>query len=329
MAFQTSLINIEKINVNVPYDYSSMNTVLTYLNNKYIYPNTSVTINVSAGVYNFTSPISFNYRFGNNVSILGDNTVSNKTVSSLSSISGSVGNWSCTYVLSDVTGITTSCYVMLEGLVGDSNRFIHQGFWKVIAVNTSTHAITVTNTCPVTLPSSTITGGTVSVITTIFNFANCNGFIVEKTYVLGMLNNIGIIGNNRAYNGITTSYGGYIKCGTSVGVSGFGSGFLSVNGGFMDINSTCSSNNTIGYNSSNLSYIDAQYSTSTGNTTYGFLSGSGSFINCDYTSAKGQTIDYYAYDMALIRFYQRGNNNSPVISPTVNNAGNNNSMIAG
>ena len=145
-----------------------------------------------------------------------------------------------------------------------------------------------------------------------------------------MVNNIGFIGNNnRSYNGITVSYGGYIKCGTNVGVSGFGNGFFSMNGGFMDTNSTCATNNTIGYYSNNGSYIDSQYAISNGNTTYGFCSGSGSFMNCDYTTAKGQTNDYYSFDASLIRFYQRGNNNSPVINPAINTIGNNNSIIAG
>ena len=332
MAFQTSLLNIEKININVPTDYASLDVALKFLSNKYIYPSTSVTINVAAGSYNFTNQISFNYRFGNNVSILGDSSVTAKTVSSFSSVSGSTGNWSCTYILSDVSGITTSCYIMLETLVGDSNKFIHQGCWKVTAINTTTKAVTVLNTYQgSSLPSSSITGGTATVQTTVFNFTNCNGLLIEKTYVLGMINNIAFVGNNnRSYNGITTSCGGYLNCGTGIGVSGFGNGILSINGGFMDVNSVCASNNTIGFYSSSASYMNSQYSTANGNLTYGFCSSSGSFLNCDYSTAKGNVMaDYYASDMSLIRFYQRGNNNSPVINPSINTTGNNNSIIAG
>lgn len=62
----------QDITLNVPTDYTDINMALDYLNDKIIMPNAKVTIKVSDGVYNYSTPIAIEHSDGLNIQIIGN-----------------------------------------------------------------------------------------------------------------------------------------------------------------------------------------------------------------------------------------------------------------
>lgn len=338
MGYTKDFNNIELTTINVPgsvgtYDVNTLDDALKYIQNKYIRPGTTVTINIAPGIYNFTSPIIFNYEFGYNLNIVGDTTT--KTISSYTGISGGSGAWYVTYTFSDVANLSVGMYISFDSLTG-INICPHYGTWKITAINGS--SVTILNTFYKNFPNlnqSSITYGAVIIYNTIFNFNNCDGLVITKCITLSLFDQIILIGNI-GYNGITSKSNSYINCG-EISVVGFTNGVMCSDEGIFESTSLNVCSNVNGIVCRYKSDMNIPWSVINGNSNYGIYNLGYSRISALNISSIGNNItDVLTQDKSItyIDYYCCTKSGcagsiSSVFSPSLGTNGNNLSMNIG
>jgi hypothetical protein len=348
--------------INVPNDYATLQAALDSLKNVWIPKDVTVTIQVAAGNYAITSPITINHPCGNQIQIIGANPVKT-TISSIGTVSGSAGNYSVPINVASAAGMAVGQIVIVSNVTGSGNYSVINGAWKITAI--SGNQITVTNTFQgSSFPSVSVSGGNVACLQTIIQANGCHGIVLSGGTTLGNISNVAIIGNGTAgYNGLYVGYvpisgniydsPAIISYGTNLGINGFGnSGVFINNHGSLLAGLIASSNNgsngfvagqgsTIyaisplistgnkisGFIVSNGSSISASSSTASGNGTYGFAATAGGAIYATNSTASGNAnSDYYVWLESSI--YASGYAGSPAFSPAINTVGNQNSIIS-
>ena len=338
MGYTKDFNNIELTTINIPgsvgtYNVNTLPDALKYVGNKYIRPGTTVTINIAAGTYTFTSPIVFNYEFGSNIQIVGNNTY--KTVIAYTAKSGSTGAWSVTYTFNNVTGLTVGTYISVDTLQG-TNTCPHLGTWKITAI--SGNSVTILNTFRGTFPTtsqSSLTAGNIVVYNTVFNFNNCDGITIAKDTTLAALDQIILVGNNTGYNGLIAATNSFIYCG-EVSAVGFNNGFMATNGGQIQSYSIGSCSNVNGVYCGNRGSFDIPYANINGNSIYGVYNQSFSTVAVQYAAVVGNgTTDVLSQDKSLsyVQSYCcsscGGGSYGPTIIPALMTVGNNGSVNLG
>jgi hypothetical protein len=338
---------------------SALNTVL----NKYKYvalpSNTTLTINLPAGVLNLTAPFTFPQLGGNTV-VLNGVAPTSYNMTGVGSITGSAGNWSVPITLSNATGISVGDYVCIADNIGGSsgNYFWISGCWKVASVAGNT--VTVTHTGRSSVPAFTLTGGTLWKFNTVLKqtTSGSNGVILSNLHDIS-LNNVAIVTDNG--NGIGLQISNCPKVNISkVGINNFNTNLDMGLGtskvyllGFLACCGSPSSNGINLWGGNNCiecteivtinAYLitSGNYSTglyakyftgsgikiiSCGNGSYGFY-GWMSNVFFDYAIIQNNvSIDIQA--MYQSRFVLMSSNANEILSPAVNTWGNLNSYIA-
>lgn len=221
--------------------WATLSKALTYLSDKIISGNATVTIELADGVYNHTTDTIFNHDNGDRIFINGKNTYS-KSLSSIISSTGSTGAWSIVLQLDTVTNISINDYVIIRNTTGGTNPTYIQGVHKITDVNGSLNQITISSYHRGTVaPSGAVTNSNgVIVLKSIISCVGCGGIIIKDFVELGYLENLAFVGDNTLYKSAigTTTYsgtmweqqGGTIKIGKNVASSNFYMG-LSARGG--------------------------------------------------------------------------------------------------
>jgi len=122
---------------------------------------------------------------------------------------------------------------------GTGNHYAHRVIWAITNVDSGNTRITITNTNrSASFPTNTLTGGDVSILTTVLSFTDCIGISVDQTN-LGLIDKCALVGNGYSgSSGVFADNNGSIKCGSYFGVSNFYYGYHSKN------NSTIVASNT-------------------------------------------------------------------------------------
>lgn len=186
----------ENLTLKIPQEFPTIPMALSYLNDKVWSKATTVTLLIDSGIYDVTSfgPI----RVIHDIVLEGKTTVT-KTITGLVSTTGSAGNWSLTYNVSDIIDLKIGMLINIPYPItgtGDCNH--HRGCWEITDLPTSTR-ITIKNTNKKATFTSTVTAGTINVPLTqlkttsdfgIFYFENCSAEI----------KNIALKGNSTTIN---------------------------------------------------------------------------------------------------------------------------------
>jgi len=291
-------------------------------------------INLASGAHDYTGQIVINSPTAKNINVVGAATV-DTTVTSQISVSGTAKAYSVTIGVASSAGAAVGEYAMVRAdVAGTGDCDIHGGIWKITAIDSGgANRLTLLNTCQTAVfPTNTLTGGAVVILKTRINFAVCDGFRFEGGCALGLLDRLAIIGDydiaaatgTEGTHGIVTSApvihggassnddydpGGQVRCGSSIGVSGFGeqgiaiAGRTSMVGNFI---ASCSNRkrnlyadggnvrckfivtnggNEDGQISDSGGNIQAAYSISSGNGLNGRFSTNGSMLNASNSRA--------------------------------------------
>lgn len=268
------------LTLDIPTDYSTIQAALDSLDNTFIPPDVSVYIVLPDGITSITSEINVNHRQGNRIFIQGQTPV-NKTISSVGAVTGSAGNWSVPITVVNLgTDASIGDFVIVNGTTGTGNHQVHRGIWEVVGINTD--IVTLKNTCQEsTFPTTTLTGGTLSILSSTVTCVGC-GFINIDDAHLGGMSNFGIIGDATAgMSGIDVSRG-TVQFTDKLGSTGFENG-LNVGSGGVAFTSTTAifavNNNVYGMKISGK--FDGAYTDANGNSHSGFYAYGGTINVAD------------------------------------------------
>lgn len=175
---------------------------LSSIENKTIGETGSVTIILKDGLYAYTSQVFINHASKGRITIRGQNTYT-KTVSSIISAArwADTHGYNAVIQLNDVTNIAVNDFVIMgvnDSLTGTFARLM-SGCHKVIAVDTANKRITVAVYIRMNaFPSASTLTGDVTVIKSILQFTNCNGFLMNNPGTIGLSKMVlvGVGGNN-------------------------------------------------------------------------------------------------------------------------------------
>lgn len=267
-----------------------------------------LTIRLPKGVSTLNSPVLVELVGGNNLSIVGQDSIA-VTITGQVSVAGSAGNYQVTLSVSTTAAISVGDFIHTNQAGGTGAFDIHRGVWEIISIGSGT--ITVKNTCQLAaFPSNAITSSTSRVLTSVLLFNRCDGFIVPSSDV-GNMSNFVIAGNSDTYwlssavgttelgthglavgsntvavNGKTDNVNPQGRTGASVtfgqymGVTGFDQqGIVTELGGNFWGDFTCSCNNKRrGFYASTASGIRAKQITANGNYLDGVIADLGGDI---------------------------------------------------
>lgn len=276
-------------------------------------------INLDTGLHSHTSEVVVNSPTATNIFVNGEATVST-TASSQVSVSGSAKNYSVIMGVASSVGISVNDYVMVrQDITGTGDFDIHAGVWKVTAIDSGgSNRLTLLNTCHAAVfPTNTLTGGAVVALKTRIEFAIADGFRFEGGSSLGILDRLAIIGdfNVASATGTTGTHGiitsspvihsgassnddydpaGFVRCGSSIGISGFGEQGVAISGrGSMVANFIASCSNRKRGIYSEGGHIRCKFATANGNGEDGIISDVSGFIQAALSIASGNGLNGY------------------------------------
>ncbi|HEX3663995.1 MAG TPA: hypothetical protein VHU23_02020 [Rhizomicrobium sp.] len=126
-------------------NYTSVRAAFSALTAFNVVPSANIALNVAAGTYTDTVPLTVQSRFGNILSITGAGTIAHN-LTSIVGATGSAGAWSLTLQLDSVAGMTAAQdYITIANASGGTNPTYMNGVFPVTAVNSGTNQITVTS----------------------------------------------------------------------------------------------------------------------------------------------------------------------------------------
>lgn len=187
-------------------DEATLDAAIAYLSGKRLYGIT-YTIDILNDV-TVTGSKVINHPDGEYITIQGQ-TPTTRTFSSVVSTSGSAGNYSITYALTDATGLATNDYLAFYDATGTGSYAMHEGMWKISAV--SGNNVTVTNKCrAAAFPTNTLTAITIKGKMTKMTGGNLQiqgaGATLKNLVVGGVTGNGHAVSSGKAkYNGIFAS----------------------------------------------------------------------------------------------------------------------------
>lgn len=272
--------------------------------------NGNISISVAAGSYTKTSPFLLEKFPSGKISMVGAEP-SAVSVTGQVSVTGSAGNYSVTLQLDNAFGVQVGEALHTWGVTGSGSAQIHRGVWEITSVDTLNNRITVKNTCQkTTFPTNTIISSQSVILKTIFNFQNCDGFVVKSSRI-DYLDKIAIFGNSDTYwsssdvggtekgtHGIyigamtialngkvdnTNRYGvsiSHVSCGPYVGVNGFDQQGICVelSASFWGDFVSSSNNKRRGFYASTAAGIRAKHLSANGNFLEGCITDLGGSI---------------------------------------------------
>lgn len=160
--------------------------------------NGNISISAAAGSYTKTSPFLLEKFPSGKISIVGAEP-SAVSVTGQVSVTGSAGNYSVTLQLDNAFGVQVGEALHTWGVTGSGSAQIHRGVWEITSVDTLNNRITVKNTCQkASFPVNTITASQSVILKTVFNFQNCDGFVVKSSKI-DYLDKVAIFGNSDTY----------------------------------------------------------------------------------------------------------------------------------
>lgn len=152
-----------------------------------------LTINLPAGTVNLNEQTVINSNRSDLCKVIG--VALDTSVTGLVSVAGSSKQYSITLSLADTSQVSVGDYAIFRhDLTGTGFFHIHCGGWRVTAV--SGNNVTVLNTCVLdSFPSSTVTGGSVSIIKSVLKYTGCDGIRPEGGDCIGIIDNVAIVGD--------------------------------------------------------------------------------------------------------------------------------------
>lgn len=120
---------------------------------------------------------------------------------------------------------------------------------------------------------------------TIYFKPGVNGLSVPPTRRLGHINGFAFHGNDKAGNGLSCSWGGFISAGSQMTIKNFHSAVYA-KGGYINCSGVQVLNNHRGIVSQYGSVIEASSAIAQGNDSHGFQAGIGGIINADNASSQ-------------------------------------------
>lgn len=267
-------------------------------------------VTASAGSYARSAPVLIEKTSTGYLSFQGATPASVSILGQVS-VSGSAGAYSVVLQLDNAFGIQANEAIHTWSVVGTGSAPIHRGMWRITSVDTLNNRITVLNTCyKASFPTNTITSSNSVILKSIFNFSDCDGFVVKSSKI-DFLDKVAIFGNSDSYwnsgnvsgtekgthglyigamtialNGKadnTNQYGvslSHVSCGPYVGINGFDQQGICVelSGTFWgDFVSSCN-NKRRGFYSSTAAGIRSKHVSANGNFLDGLISDLGGSI---------------------------------------------------
>lgn len=184
--------------------FASPHKALESIGESLISANATVTIQLADGHYSFTETITPTHPNGDRIEIVGEHAYS-VSLSSISSSSGSAGNYSVILNVSDISNIAVNDWIILLNASGGTNPTYLNGFHKVTNVDSGNSRLTVSTTHNNGVPSGTVTG----TITVIKSIVEDKISIFQKTIALkhiGIVNTTeaALVAKNMAYLSLDT-----------------------------------------------------------------------------------------------------------------------------
>ena len=211
-------------------DFTNLNTALAYLT--YAQPLGGATLNLDAGIHNYSSVVYVGQNCFKATSINGATPIST-TVTSVASSSGSAGAWSLVLNVGSTAGISTGMYAAIYNASGGTNPTYLEGAWPITAVGSGT--ITVSTTHRASAAPSGAATATLVVMPTVLTFAGCDGFEIWDGASAINMQNVCIVGNGTAgTSGISLQDLGRLNLSGVMAIAGFGGYGL-----YANLNSEC------------------------------------------------------------------------------------------
>ena len=326
----------------------TLDKALTYLSDKSIATDATVTIQFGDGTHTRTATDIVNHPNGDRINIVGENTHS-ITMTSVQSSSGSRGAWAVIINVSSVANVAVNDYVMFPAaMTGGTRPETMCGCWIVTNVDVPNTRITVTSTHDHTAAPAAAVSGTLTVLKTILQYNGVGG--IQVTSSLGLLNKLALSGNGSGY-GIEVIAQGKVTGSTALGIVYFSVNLIVLDQAqailnYVAISSAASVNVRVLYGlvvmkngvSSgggaqgaymSTGQLDAQAGVISGNVTQGVLVQWMSFASVYGAKVMwNRTHGLFAQGNAFIRAQTATvTNNGTNFSPAVNTAGNQESYI--
>lgn len=333
--------------------WATVSKALTYLDDYFILPSVTVTIQLAAGTYTVASAITVAHPCARNIIIQGTYTAGDhaKTMSSVQSSSGSASAWSIVINLNDVTNIAADDYVCVTAASGGTGPSWMTGCHKVTNVDSGNSRITITSAHTHSSAPSGNVAATVKVLKTVLSCSG-DGFSISSASFLGGLKYLVIV-KPAANNGLTLANRGGVVCTAPFGIVGAaasdsGNGVSAVGQAFASLVSATISGCYIGILCNHASYVainsgvvsggkstgygisasyhgavNAASAVVTGNGAYGLSIDSTGMCYANWITVSACTTGIYAarygYVMALASSLS---DNGTDANPTVNTQGN-------
>ncbi|HRD65726.1 MAG TPA: hypothetical protein PKY50_06175 [Candidatus Competibacter sp.] len=172
--------------------FATVPAALSWLKNKLIASDATVTIQIGDGTYSHAAPIVSDIPCADRVAIVGQNFYT-RTFSSIQSGSGSAGNHLLVLNVSSTANVAVNDYVLIYSASGGTNPQYLSGCHKVTEVDSANSRITINSYHQAAVQPSGSTSGTLYVVKAILSFTGCDGMqsgakwwkLVDKLAMVG------------------------------------------------------------------------------------------------------------------------------------------------
>jgi hypothetical protein len=261
LALKTGGVLSNTILTNVTYTvktsggtYTSLQAAINDIQTKAIAPGVLVTISIDPGLWVSSSAITWfpiTYPYGAQVSVIGA-TVLSKSMSGIYGISGSVGAYSLTITVTDVTSVAIGQMILIPPTVtSGTNPLASVGAFYITGLDTGNKRITFNFNAQTSgsLPSGAV-AGTVYILPTVLTFSSgTDGIDIPASSVCGGFGSIGLYGNATASTtGLNINAGAFIgpMADGYVAISNFAIGLLAASGSNVQYTGYISNNTSAG-----------------------------------------------------------------------------------
>ncbi len=211
--------------------WKTLGKALTYLSDKSIATDATVTIQFGDGTHVSTATDIANHPNGGRIEIIGENIYA-LSLSSVQSSSGSSGAWSIVLNVSDVSNAAVNDFLLVPyDVSGGTRPETLCGCWKITNVDAGNTRLTVTSTHRHTSAPSGAISGTVTIAKTVLQYNGVSGIEVET--VLGRLDRLVLSGNNNG-KGLYAKSMSLTTGGPDLGINYFGLNLYVVNGAVVN-----------------------------------------------------------------------------------------------
>jgi hypothetical protein len=228
-----------------------------------------ITVIMEDGQYTFNSAVTISHPQSRRITITGNNSYTISS-SNIVSISGTAPNRSMVLTVNDTGNCAVGDHIRIWNAGSGTRGVLIGGASEITSVNTSNNTITCnffkqnTNLDPTGAATSNIT-----IYKTKIDWNACDGIEVINEGCLN-IDNVGMDGVDRTYNGIYTHVGGTANVGSDgVSLLRFADGFMALYGSFIDCQNSAAGGCTRCYYVGYHSFMNSSYSV--GNGSYGSM----------------------------------------------------------